>query len=155
MSKYRQHEFELEWTEKDFPMSWKGIKKFEEANDLRIYVFAWDEDDDVLHPWFVSRRETGRCIDLFVLPGSEKSYHFALIRDIHRFLHSQTGYARGRGELCRNCLSYVPDRMLDVHQFRCFSNNPCRVVVPASPRLKFSSARWCKTAREFATDRRQ
>jgi len=142
VSKYRRHEFELEWTEKDFPMSLKGIKKFEEVNDLRIYVFAWDEDDDVLHPWFVSRRETGRCIDLFVLPGSEKSYHFALIRDIHRFLHSQTGYARGRGELCRNCLSYVPDRMLDVHQFRCFSNNPCRVVVPASPRLEFKNRRY-------------
>ena len=133
VANYRRLQYTLRWRERDFPMTWRGIRRFEEENDLRIYVFAWDESERgrIIHPWFASRRESGRIVDLFVTPvGQQNCFHFVCVRDVNRLLHGQLNTRLGRGTLCRNCLRFLDPRSVRGHLRDCGAHRPCRVDLP-------------------------
>jgi hypothetical protein len=148
VTKYMPYIDELKFHPRDFPMTWRGIKNFEADNDLRLYVFAWDETEKrarngrLVYPWFVSRRSTGTIVDLFITMAEDgESFHFALIKDIHKFMHGMVGPTRGRGEFCRNCMQYVEHRQVPHHR-DCGRNRPAKVELPQESSLRFRHHRY-------------
>lgn len=143
-SLYAPYAHELTWEESDFPMTKRRIRKFEDENDLRIFVFGWDEEDEVLYPWRKSRRKTGIIVDLFITPcGTEEDmFHFASIKNINRLLHCMGHRTSGRQHLCRNCMQYVGYRRAEDHERICWQNRPCALTLPKETELVFKNHRY-------------
>src|ERR1043166_6599356 len=141
VSKYIKYEDKLKYSDNDFPMTRNGIKKFENDNDLQIYIFAWDEEEDVIYPWYVSKNDNEMVIDLLIVPNESLAHHFALLRDLEQLLHSQKHFTRGKGLLCRNCLCYIDKRYLEGHK-RCKDHRSCQLTLPKNDIMRFKNHRF-------------
>ena len=103
VSKYKRFQNELNTAELNFPVSLASIDQFEDANDLAINVYGYNND---LHPLrCTSKRNSPHPIVNLLLLTKDNRQHYCLIRDLNRLLGDQTRH-NGRKFFCAFCLMH-------------------------------------------------
>ncbi|HYT42363.1 MAG TPA: DNA polymerase [Methylomirabilota bacterium] len=141
LTNYEKYSHKLKWEEKDFPMTLKGVHKFEKENNLSIWVFGLDNDDK-LYPLYKSKQKDVEIVDLLMLEGNP-TFHTVLIKDIDKLLHSQGHRTKARQKLCRRCLHYRSERDFDIHKLDCdLLNTQGAIKMGKEPIIQFTNYRY-------------
>lgn len=101
--KYKPFLGEFKYDDKDFPMPFNKIEKFEKANNLTVNVFTVDEKVKI--PIRLSKYKSDEVINLFYYNN-----HYSLIKNFQRFIGGD------HENICVNCLkSYRNRECYDKH----------------------------------------
>lgn len=113
-----------------FPMKLKQISNFELANNLKINVFGFEENE--IYPLYVSSKLKKHTeIDLLYY-----NKHYFLITNFNRLLN----FRNGIHHFCRNCLNGFQRReALISHRRICLAQSPQKLSIPKILSLKFDA----------------
>ena len=149
VTKYKDHEKELNFADIEFPVTLKDIPKVEKQNSLAINVFGYSESAGV-HPLYLSKDHTRDPINLLLITkvedGKTKS-HYCWIKDFNRLCFEQNKH-RGKTFFCLRCISgHCSERTLQDHMIYCrgVDTPPCHAVFPeksedgTNPTIKFKN----------------
>ena len=134
VSKYKDHEKELNFAGIEFPVTLKDIPKVERLNNLAINVFGYSESAGV-HPLYLTNDLSQDPITLLLITeiqdGKTKS-HYCWIRDFNRLCFDQTKH-KERKHFCLRCITpHSSERTLADHMIYCrgVDTPPCHAVFP-------------------------
>lgn len=138
VSHYKNRLKELKYKDDDMPMCINKIRYFEKNNNLRINVFAPDENKRI-DPLYVSEYDSIDCkeIDLLYIKDEEKS-HYVYIKDLNKLCSNEKD--KNKVLICRKCLNFRAsggdaERTLINHQKFCISGQRC--CMPEQDEIKF------------------
>ena len=121
VSKYREHERELNFDGISFPVSLKDITKFETQNGVSVNVFGYDPEVWI-YPLRITKMKADRHVDL-LLVTSEDNYHYCLIKDFDKLMHRYNKY-KGKKYFCKYCLhAFTREDLLQEHTSQCMALN--------------------------------
>ena len=134
VSKYKDHEKELNFAGIEFPVTLKDIPKVERLNNLAINVFGYSESAGV-HPLYLTNDLSQDPITLLLITeiqdGKTKS-HYCWIKDFNRLCFDQTKH-KERKHFCLRCISpHSSERTPADHMIYCrgVDTAPCHAVFP-------------------------
>jgi len=110
-----------------FPVSWKGIDKFEKQNPkILVNVLGYEEKN--IHPLRISEMtEREREVNLLLLENK----HYVLINDLSRLLTSQMTNHTEKRFFCLRCLnSFTKKEVVDRHREYCGKHDLARITMP-------------------------
>ena len=133
MSNLRKFVDNYDWSELEFPVSIKDIRKFEINNNISINVLAIEGRNIYMH-----RKTNYRCDrEIYLLLISEGPMglasgddvkHYTVIKSLSRLLSSSNSKHHGKQHFCANCLQgYTQELSRDEHQVYCEDNETVRV----------------------------
>ena len=149
VSKYKDHENELNFAGVEFPTPLSQMPKVERLNNLAINVFGYSKQAGI-HPLYLTKDLTRDPINLLLITKVEDgktNSHYCWIKDFNRLCHDQTLYEH-RKFFCLRCISpHSSERTLQDHMIYCRGVDapPCRVVFPeenadeSPPTIKFKN----------------
>ena len=127
-SQYIQHWNKLDTTNLEFPVPLKQIPSFEKKNKLRINVFEWAEEKEVV-PLYVSKVREQEPINL-LLVSEQDNNHYCLIRNFSRLVSYRTKH-NGRSFFCYSCLhACSSEELLRKHQEYCLNHKAQKLYFP-------------------------
>ena len=134
VSKYKDHENELNLTGVGFPVTLKDIPKVEKQNNLTINVFGYSQRPGI-HPLYLTNDLDHEPINLLLLTEVKDGKiisHYSWIKDFNRLCQDQTKHAN-RKHFCLRCISpHCSERTLKEHLIYCRGVDaaPCHAVFP-------------------------
>ena len=132
VSKYKDHENELNFAGVGFPVTLKDIPKVEKQNYLAINVFGYAS---VIHPLYLTKDLTRDPINLLLITevkDGKTNSHYAWIKDFNRLCCDQNKHG-GKTFFCTRCISpHCSERTLSDHLICCRGVDapPCHAVFP-------------------------
>ena len=147
VTKYKDHEKELNFTGIEFPTPLNQIPNVEHQNNLSITVFGYSESAGV-HPLYLTKDHTRDPINLLLITevkDGKVNSHYCWIRDFNRLCFDQTRN-KERKHFCTRCISpHSSERTLQDHMIYCrgVDTPPCHAVFPevdkdgSPPTIKF------------------
>lgn len=105
ISSYPHYSTVLNITGIDFPMSLKGIKKFENQNNISINVFGLEKYFDkisnnqkyeVIGPLYYSCDKKEKHINLLLINDDDDNFHYCYIADFSRLISTQLSKHHGK-----------------------------------------------------------
>ena len=123
VSHYERYREELNWQGIQFPVSREGIKKFERQNPtISVSVIGYErekqgEEGDI-SPYYIPDKKRQKHITLLLWSEGDKN-HYAWIKNMNRFLSSQTKH-RGGMYHCERCFhGFTREKLLAQHHELC------------------------------------
>lgn len=101
-----------------FPMSRNGIRKFEYQNNVQIFVYRYRTKQEGVHPYYISKGERKRVIDLF-LHESDNKAHYSWIKSYDTMLHRQNKHEHHMYFCHYCCWSFITDQNRLDHEHYC------------------------------------
>ena len=129
-----------------FPISWRGIDRFERQNDISVKCFGigWERNRDSEK----NSGEEGKPCDSFKLKQGENE-HFALVNNINRLWFGQDSKNKNQRQVCEGCLnSFNSKETLEVHQEFCVDDGVKAVLPPPKSIVRFKKVQ-CTTIVPF------
>ena len=146
VSKYKDHEKELNFAGIDFPVTLKDIANVERLNGLAINVFGYSKQAGI-HPLYLTKDNDKSLISLLLITKVEDgktNAHYCWIKNFDRLCFDQNKHG-GKTFFCTGCISgHCSERTLKEHQIYCrgVDATPCHVVFPdGSPTIKFKNSK--------------
>ena len=137
---------ELIWEGISFPISWRGIDRFERQNDISVNVLGLDGKEIVTLRKTKEKKENH--VILFKLKNGENE-HFALVNNINRLWFGQDSKNKNQRQVCDGCLnSFNSKETLEVHQEFCVDDGVKAVLPPRKSTVKFKKVQ-CGTIVPF------
>ena len=149
VTKYKDHEKELNFADIEFPVTLKDIPNVERLNGLSINVFGYSKQAGI-HPLYLTKDHTRDPINLLLITkvedGKTKS-HYCWIKDFNRLCFEQNKH-HGKTFFCTRCITpHCSERTLKEHQIYCrgVDTPPCHAVFPeksedgTNPTIKFKN----------------
>ena len=149
VTKYKDHEKELNFADIEFPVTLKDIPKVEKQNSLAINVFGYSESAGI-HPLYLSKDHTRDPINLLLITkvedGKTKS-HYCWIKNFDRLCSAENKH-NGETFFCLRCITpHSSERTLQDHMIYCRGVDapPCHAVYPeksedgTNPTIKFKN----------------
>ena len=138
---------EFNWEGISFPVSWRGIDRFERQNDISVNVLGLDGKEIVTLRKTKEKKENH--VILFKLKNGENE-HFALVNNLNRLWFGQDSKNKNQRHVCDGCLnSFNSKETLDVHQEFCTDDGVKAVLPPPNSTVKFRKVQ-CGTIVPFA-----
>ena len=106
VTKYKDHEKELNFAGKEFPTPLNQIPNVEHQNNLSINVFGYSESAGI-HPLYLTKDLTSDPINLLLITKVEDGKilsHYCWIKDFNRLCFEQNKH-RGKTFFCLRCIS--------------------------------------------------
>ena len=134
VTKYKDHENELDFTGIEFPTPLNQIPNVEHQNNLSINVFGYSESAGI-HPLYLTKDLTSDPINLLLITKVEDGKilsHYCWIKDFNRLCLEQNKH-RGKTFFCLRCISgHCSERTLQDHMIYCrgVDTPPCHAVFP-------------------------
>ena len=122
---------ELDWSAIKFPLEpyKKSIDKFEEANDVSVCIFGFEDNTYV--PVRLPKKECSRNVDLFYFGDKTGNMHYAVVRSLSRLLSSSLSKHGHSAVICRRCLcNQHSQQRLEEHTRFCSKHEPTKTVMP-------------------------
>ena len=120
-----------------FPVKVKDIKKIEALNNLSIFVYEWNDDENCAVP-IKFGSGIGKEINLFHINNEGKG-HYLLIKDFNTFMRYRTKH-RNTMFYCKRCLhSFVKNENLEAHTERCNQGLNQIVALPEPGQIEFKA----------------
>ena len=137
---------ELIWEGISFPISWRGIDRFERQNDISVNVLGLDGKEIVTLRKTKEKKENH--VILFKLKQGENE-HFALVNNLNRLWFGQDSKNKNQRQVCDGCLnSFNCKETLKVHQEFCVDDGVKAVLPPRKSTVKFKKVQ-CGTIVPF------
>ena len=137
---------ELIWEGISFPISWRGIDRFERQNDISVNVLGLDGKEIVTLR--KTREKKENHVILFKLKQGENE-HFALVNNLNRLWFGQDSKNKNQRQVCDGCLnSFNSKETLEVHQEFCVDDGVKAVLPPRKSTVKFKKVQ-CGTIVPF------
>ena len=137
---------ELIWEGISFPISWRGIDRFERQNDISVNVLGLDGKEIVTLRKTKKKKENH--VILFKLKNGENE-HFALVNNLNRLWFGQDSKNKNQRQVCDGCLnSFNSKETLEVHQEFCVDDGVKAVLPPRKSTVKFKKVQ-CGTIVPF------
>lgn len=112
VKQYVKYQDELDFSDIPFPVDFKGIKTFEQQNNISVNVYGYEKDITVLYLSKLDKPE--RVVNLLLYEN-----HYCLIKNLNRLLCDQNG-AKRCGYFCPQCLQPIYSKpAYDEHVARC------------------------------------
>ena len=149
VTKYKDHENELNFTGIEFPTPLNQIPNVEHQNNLSINVFGYSESAGI-HPLYLTKDHTRDPINLLLITKVEDGKilsHYCWIKDFNRLCFDQNKH-HGKTFFCTRCITpHCSERTLKEHQIYCrgVDTPPCHAVFPeksedgTNPTIKFKN----------------
>ena len=139
----RKQAEELNWSSIKFPLepNKQSIDKFEEANNVSVCIFGYEEDKYV--PVRLPKRECERDVNLFYFGDGSGKMHYAVVNGLSRLLGSSLSKHESKSYICRRCLcnQHTAERLEEHVRFGS-KHEPARTVMPPKGSvLKFRARR--------------
>ena len=129
-----------------FPISWRGIDRFERQNDISVNVLGLDGKEIVTLR--KTREKKVNHVILFKLKQGENE-HFALVNNINRLWFGQDSKNKNQRQVCEGCLnSFNSKETLEIHQEFCVDDGVKAVLPPPKSIVKFKKVQ-CATIVPF------
>lgn len=132
-SKYKKFLKEFNIRNLKFPVGESEIKIFEKNNNVKIFVYGYEENLKVVYPIYFSKqndRENFAEVDLLFFKN-----HYFLIRRFNALMN----YNKSINYFCKRCLTgFARQKILARHQTLCINHKPQAVTVPDNLIVKFS-----------------
>ena len=127
VSNLRKFMNNYDWSGLEFPVSIKGIGKFETRNNISINVLAVEGRDISIHR--KGQRE-GREINLLMV-SKDGIRRYTAIKSLSRLLSGKNSNTKHKQHFCMNCLQgFTQESSRDQHQVYCEDNESVRVEMP-------------------------
>ncbi|XP_033729639.1 uncharacterized protein LOC117318793 [Pecten maximus] len=127
VTKYIEHQDELDFTGITFPVKVADVSKFETGNKISINVLGYEKGS--LFPIHVTKRRFDRHVDLLLISDGRKS-HYCWIRKVDRLLSDQHTH-KNRYFHCMYCLQgFTKQRILNDHISYCREHGTQKVKLP-------------------------
>ena len=137
---------EFNWEGISFPISWRGIDRFERQNDISVNVLGLDGKEIVTLR--KTREKKENHVILFKLKNGENE-HFALVNNLNRLWFGQDSKNKNQRQVCDGCLnSFNSKETLEVHQEFCVNDGVKAVLPPRKSTVKFKKVQ-CGTIVPF------
>ena len=137
---------EFNWDGISFPVSWRGIDRFERQNDISVNVLGLDGKEIITLRKTKEKKENH--VILFKLKNGENE-HFALVNNVNRLWFGQDSKNKNQRHVCDGCLnSFNSKETLEVHQEFCTDDGVKAVLPPPDSTVKFRKAQ-CGTIVPF------
>ena len=132
-------EFNLEGI--SFPISWRGIDRFERQNGISVNVLGLEGKEIVTLR--KTREKKENHVILFKLKQGENE-HFALVNNLNRLWFGQDSKNKNQRQVCEGCLnSFNSKETLEVHQEFC-ADDGIKAVLPLKRSIvKFRKVQCC------------
>ena len=125
-----------------FPISWRGIDRFERQNGISVNVLGLDGKEIITLR--KTREKKENHVILFKLKQGENE-HFALVNNINRLWFGQDSKNKNQRQVCEGCLnSFNSKETLEVHQEFCTDDGVKAVLPPRKSIVKFKKVQ-CAT----------
>ena len=135
------------WEGISFPISWRGIDRFERQNDISVNVLGLDGKEIVTLR--KTREKKENHVILFKLKQGENE-HFTLVNNVNRLWFGQDSKNKNQRQVCDGCLnSFNCKETLKVHQEFCTDDGVKAVLPPPKSTVKFRKVQ-CGTIVPFA-----
>ena len=124
VSNLRNFMDDYDWFGLEFPVSIKGIAKFETRNNITVNILAVESRDIYIHRkgW-----RMGREINLLMV-SEDGIRHYTAIKSLSRLLSSKNSNTKHKQHFCINCLQgFMQESGRDQHQVYCEDNESVRV----------------------------
>ena len=130
VNKYKKYEHELKMEGIKYPVGIKEIKKFNEQNEIKVNVFIWEGDQNIV-PLVRSHLDVEGC-NLFLYKN-----HYVLCTNISAFMrHSK----KNKAYPCLNCMcSFKSENKYQQHISLCVEHKPCEPTFPKNDYLTFNN----------------
>ena len=126
---------EYDWDGISFPISWRGIDRFERQNGISVNVLGLDGKDIVTLR--KTREKKENHVILFKLKQGENE-HFALVNNINRLWFGQDSKNKNQRQVCEGCLnSFNSKDTLELHQKFCVDDGVKGDLPPRKSIVKF------------------
>ena len=120
-----------------FPVKVKDIKKIEALNNLSIFVYEWNDDENCAVP-IKFGSGIGKEINLLHINNEGKG-HYLLIKDFNTFMRYRTKH-RNTMFYCKRCLhGFVKNENLEAHTERCNQGLNQIVALPEPGQIEFKA----------------
>ena len=127
ISNLRKFMDNYDWSELEFPVSIKDIRKFETRNNISVNVLAVEGRDIYIHR---KGQRVGREINLLMV-SEDGIRHYTAIKSLSRLLSSKNSNTKRKQHFCMNCLpGFTQESSRDQHQVYCENNESVRVEMP-------------------------
>ena len=127
----RKQAEELDWSAIKFPLepNKTSIDKFEEANNMSVCIFGYEEGKYV--PVRLPKKEYERNADLFYFGDGSGKMHCGVVGDLSRLLGSSLSANTRKSYICRRCLcNQHSQQRLEEHVRFCSKHEPTRTIMP-------------------------
>ncbi len=128
---------ELKFNDMSFPFDKKNIRKFENANNISINLFGFEEEDNEIYPLQITERRGDQNVINLMLLNEGYTNHYVWIKNFSRLM----GHTRAKGchHYCPYCLhGFYKKETLDNHLPYCSTNGPQVVNMSKKDVLKFN-----------------
>ena len=127
VSNLRKFMDNYDWSGLEFPVSIKGIGKFETRNNISVNVLAVEGRDIYIHR---KGQRVGREINLLMV-SEDGIWQYTTIKSLSRLLSSKNSNTKRKQHFCMNCLQgFTQESSRDQHQVYCEDNWSVRVEMP-------------------------
>ena len=134
VTKYKDHENELDFTGIEFPTPLNQIPNVEHQNNLSINVFGYSESAGI-HPLYLSKDHTRDPINLLLITKVEDGKilsHYCWIKNFDRLCSAENKH-NGETFFCLRCITpHSSERTLSDHLIHCKGVDapPCHAIFP-------------------------
>ena len=104
VSKLRRYEREFDWSDIEFPVSFRDINKFERNNEIGVNILAIENKKI-----YICRkgRDYNRIVNLMLIADVENQNkkHYVAVKSLSRLLSKQNSKHKEAQHFCTNCLN--------------------------------------------------
>ena len=136
VSKLRRYEGDFDWSDLEFPVSFKDINKLERNNEIGVNILA------VENKKYISVEKVEIIIEAAIIADVENpnKKHYVAVKSLLRLLSNQNSKHKEAQHFCTNCLNGFESEIIrDEHYEYCRSKDSVRVEMPTkNPIIKYA-----------------
>ena len=143
VSKLRRYEGDFDWSDIEFPASFRDINKFERNNEIGVNILAIENKKT-----YICRkgRDYNRIVNLMLIADVENpnKKHYVAVKSLSRLLSKQNSKHKEAQHFCTNCLNGFESAIIrDEHYEYCRSKDSVRVEMPTkNPVVKYADGQY-------------
>ena len=146
VSKLRRYEGDFDWSDIEFPVSFRDINKFERNKEIGVNILAVENKKT-----YICRKgkDYNRIVNLMLIADVENpnKKHYVAVKSLSRLLSKQNSKHKEAQHFCTNCLNGFESEIIrDEHYEYCRSKDSFRVEIPTkNPIVKYADGQYqCK-----------
>ena len=143
VSKLRRYEGDFDWSDIEFPVSFRDINKFERNNEIGVNILAVENKKT-----YICRKgkDYDRIVNLMLIADVENlnRKHYVAVKSLSRLLLKQNSKHKEAQHFCTNCLNGFESEIIrDEHYEYCRSKDSVRVEMPTkNPIVKYADGQY-------------
>ena len=135
VSKLGRYKGDFDWSDIEFPVSFRDINKFERNNEIGVNILAVENKKT-----YICRkgRDYNRIVNLMLITDVENpnKKHYVAVKSLSRLLSKQNSKHKEAQHFCTNCLNGFESEIIRYEHYEyCRSKDSVRVEMPTKNQI--------------------